>query len=1350
MVAVIQCQVVSRPRRKVLVALEAKQVPPPRRMTSVTKPLKRGEPEEDLFTELSGYEVGARQWERAPCAPAGFADLIELSRELAPERPRSPALRDKQVAVVTGASDELAPREADSDPQASGVLALAGLTEARRVELKAAIVEHAIADLEDSSGHPLPPELAEEMGQSLGHDFGHVRVHADDSAAEAAALFSARAFTLGAHIYMGRDQWQPGAPWFESLLAHELTHVVQHDHGELAPGPAGGVRVTAPDEASEREAAEAAAYVGNRELPAIVEDARNATAARPDAQGVVVARDVLPSLSDVVRWISPDLADLIEEGPLGKIQEIIEDGIDTFLSPFTGIIESVTGFVDGLIESFGDVFTFIQGLAAGDLKCCEAFAAGLDLIREIASAIADNPAVQALRDGLGKVSGVIKDIVVFVLSPGFELVKKILGGAWDGIKDFAETIGDWIDPVLEYSQAAFDWVMEKLGIGGDGGGGGGILGWLAGVADDAWSAISETFAPIVEPLKTVGSVLLAVSPIGPLMLLIKHGPTLVSAVQWLWKNRGDPNLVKRAHDEMGHTFLPGLLDGAQGFSQAMQSAATWLVDKITGLSTGLLELVGGLAGVPLLGLVQSAVQSVADGATQFAGWASGVFTEAVAGIQSGFEKLRAFVTPYIDVLCSIGLAIVNPAMIPMILFGHAWMALPDCIKAPIIDLLLDAAIAVLEALPGVALFGPLWAILRSGVIGFLRGLRKQDTKTKEQVSNKIARIISGSSPAFLLGFVEGFLQGVWEGLTDPFVLIWTVIEGLGKVATWLVDLAAQALGPKDKVAVAPASAPAAAPSTAGEPLPTRAELGERVGQMGAELAPHVEQVTGGFWPAVQSVFQGGQGLTFEDLIARLGEMWASVEMSVQNGSEGLAARLCEFFMRDEAEGELGKGVGWLAGTIAFEVLLTVLTAGAWEPVSAAGKALKVFTRILDWTGEALGAAFKLIGQIGGLLLDALKGLRRMLASAAGPVHAVLDAVGEIGSKLVRYAEELIGRFGRGVASEGGEVLAETGTKKALEEVGEETAENTAKKAAAEAAVDQGAKKTAAEGTEELGEHGAKQTTEEVGEQGAKETTEEAGEHGAKETAEEGGEQGGKRATDAPDTTEKLRVAAEAGLLSDVLESDGFPAATIAATVSRIFIPRYKWIKSFELESRGFGHFILWMIASRVRVDDIQPRADNRALTPRITTPNGIVVELPLPRLQHILDGHTIENFDPVARLANLDAQGILDPDHVTHFFKPGSITNPQETATLIRQALEGRGGAKLMPPGKRVVEIDIRGTTVQFVVGSLPGNAGYQIVSAFPVSGRGFTRAQIKAFADEIQAGTKTLQQIRREAMEML
>ena len=42
------------------------------------------------------------------------------------------------------------------------------------------------------------------------------------------------AFTLGQDIYFGRDAFTPGTTRGDRLLAHELTHVAQHEQGRLA------------------------------------------------------------------------------------------------------------------------------------------------------------------------------------------------------------------------------------------------------------------------------------------------------------------------------------------------------------------------------------------------------------------------------------------------------------------------------------------------------------------------------------------------------------------------------------------------------------------------------------------------------------------------------------------------------------------------------------------------------------------------------------------------------------------------------------------------------------------------------------------------------------------------------------------------------------------------------------------------------------------------------------------------------------------------------------------------------------------------------------------------------------
>ena len=61
----------------------------------------------------------------------------------------------------------------------------------------------------------------------FGADFSQVRVHADSKAAEMASAVNARAFTVGQDIVFGTVKYQPSVSEGRSLLAHELTHVIQ-------------------------------------------------------------------------------------------------------------------------------------------------------------------------------------------------------------------------------------------------------------------------------------------------------------------------------------------------------------------------------------------------------------------------------------------------------------------------------------------------------------------------------------------------------------------------------------------------------------------------------------------------------------------------------------------------------------------------------------------------------------------------------------------------------------------------------------------------------------------------------------------------------------------------------------------------------------------------------------------------------------------------------------------------------------------------------------------------------------------------------------------------------------------
>jgi uncharacterized protein DUF4157 len=164
-----------------------------------------------------------------------------------------------EISARRGASPPANPAAAHARSTASPSARLAARgRDGQSREASRDLLERVLAILGAADhGAPLPGELAARMTAALAGAgpaiaFDHVRVHTDETAAEAAELIGAQAFTIGHHIYFARDQFAPGTEHGDRLLRHELTHVAQHARGELAAH--GALDLVADSSAAEAEA----------------------------------------------------------------------------------------------------------------------------------------------------------------------------------------------------------------------------------------------------------------------------------------------------------------------------------------------------------------------------------------------------------------------------------------------------------------------------------------------------------------------------------------------------------------------------------------------------------------------------------------------------------------------------------------------------------------------------------------------------------------------------------------------------------------------------------------------------------------------------------------------------------------------------------------------------------------------------------------------------------------------------------------------------------------------------------------------------------------------------------------
>lgn len=82
-----------------------------------------------------------------------------------------------------------------------------------------------------SPGSPLPGDVSTKLAPFVGMDASFARVHTDPEAGAAANALRAEAFATGRDIYFAPGNYDPSTPKGMSLLAHELTHVVQQSGG---------------------------------------------------------------------------------------------------------------------------------------------------------------------------------------------------------------------------------------------------------------------------------------------------------------------------------------------------------------------------------------------------------------------------------------------------------------------------------------------------------------------------------------------------------------------------------------------------------------------------------------------------------------------------------------------------------------------------------------------------------------------------------------------------------------------------------------------------------------------------------------------------------------------------------------------------------------------------------------------------------------------------------------------------------------------------------------------------------------------------------------------------------------
>lgn len=835
-------------------------------------------------------------------------------------------------------------------------------------------------------GHPLPPGMRRRMERRFGRSFNHVEVHRGPTAHRVSKELQAKALTHRNHIWLGARTSMHD----HKVMAHELTHVVQQGHarplshrqaigikavGRTAPRQASPVPASAPVSTPARQGAVQRFSVWGalrRVGGAVVSGARSVyRGAVAVAENVMeMGRDALLALA---RRVAPDFARLFErDGIRGFLRRMLARGLRTLFNGPIGALRRMFN-LDGLGQRFRRVanwfITIGSQLARND---CSGITAAARRVGDFMSRTFE-PVVERVRSISRSISEFFGSIWDAVGAPVMDLLRRIGGSIWESIRGFIRDVGAVIRRVRNALGGAWSRVKDWLGIGAEDGTeeGGGLWNWIKDKAVSLWNAIKRPLQPIMGPLRTVGSVLLLISPAGPVIAVIHAWPYLRQAFNWVREQWRDLNLVVRARRFWSETVLPAIREAAQRVGDALVNAADWLLEKLGRVASGVGRVTGRLTGgilAPLgriIGFLSRQFQRLVN-------WARTGLRYVATNARSLFRRLMEFIRPILQVFQQLMLATLNPAAIPGIIMGTLWQILPRCLKGPIIDFILDLIIRFLRAIPPLPQLGILWPFIRAAMLGFFQRLRSFATDRKVNVSNTVARIISGQSLGFVLGYLRGIVLGLWDGIVGPFLAIRDLFQLPEMIRNFLRS------------------------------------LGVRLCDLMRVIRCFMGTLAGRAIGALDDLLEAAGDLL--DNPGRIVEMIRCAIQAMLSAVEGVGAAIANRLMAlfEGPEDRIGEALGRLVGSALLDAVLAYFTAGS----SAALTVIRRIAGFLRTVGRNVMRVVRMVARLIPRFLGFIRRIGGMFRRAGSRAGGLLGRIGSFFRRIARWFSRLMRRVGR--------------------------------------------------------------------------------------------------------------------------------------------------------------------------------------------------------------------------------------------------------------------------------------------------------------------------------------------------